>query len=150
MNTPALSVKNLVTSFRIGGQWQPVVKGISFDIAPKETLAVVGESGSGKSVTALSIMQLAPRGSSKVEGSIKLDGTELLSLSDREMRQVRGNEIAMIFQEPMTSLNPVLTIGAQIAETLILHRGLSRAAADGGDDPPAGEGAHPGGEVAVP
>jgi peptide/nickel transport system ATP-binding protein len=130
MNTPILSVKNLVTSFRIGSQWRPVVKGISFDIAPRETLAVVGESGSGKSVTALSIMQLAPRGSSKVEGSIKLDGTELLSLSDREMRRVRGNEIAMIFQEPMTSLNPVLTIGFQIAETLILHRGLSRAAAE--------------------
>jgi peptide/nickel transport system ATP-binding protein len=131
MNTFVLSVKNLVTSFRIGGQWQPVVKGICFDIAPKETLAVVGESGSGKSVTALSIMRLAPRASSKVEGSIKLDGTELLSLSEREMRQVRGNEIAMIFQEPMTSLNPVLTIGFQIAETLILHRGLSRAAAEG-------------------
>jgi peptide/nickel transport system ATP-binding protein len=130
MNTPILSIKNLVASFRIGGQWQPVVKGISFDIAPKETLAVVGESGSGKSVTALSIMQLAPSGSSKVEGSIKLDGTELLSLSEREMRQVRGNEIAMIFQEPMTSLNPVLTIGFQIAETLILHRSLSRAAAE--------------------
>ena len=130
MNTPILSVKNLVTSFRSDGQWRPVVKGISFDIAPKETLAVVGESGSGKSVTALSIMQLAPPGSSRIEGSIRLDGTELLSLSDRAMRQVRGNEIAMIFQEPMTSLNPVLTIGFQIAETLILHRGLSRAAAE--------------------
>jgi peptide/nickel transport system ATP-binding protein len=129
MNTPVLSVKNLVTSFRIGGRWRPVVKGISFDIAPKETLALVGESGSGKSVTALSIMQLAPRGSTKVEGSIKLDGTELLSLSERQMRRVSGNEIAMIFQEPMTSLNPVLTIGAQIAETLILHRDLSHAAA---------------------
>jgi peptide/nickel transport system ATP-binding protein len=130
MNSPILSVKNLVTSFRIGGEWRPVVKGISFDIAPKETLAVVGESGSGKSVTALSIMQLAPRGSSKVEGSIKLDGTELLSLSERQMRQVRGNEIAMIFQEPMTSLNPVLAVGAQIAETLILHRDLSHGAAE--------------------
>jgi peptide/nickel transport system ATP-binding protein len=129
MTTPILSVKNLVTSFRIGGQWQPVVNGISFDIAPKEMLAVVGESGSGKSVTALSIMQLAPRGFCNVEGSIKLGSIELLSLSEREMRQVRGNEIAMIFQEPMTSLNPVLTIGAQIAETLILHRDLSRGAA---------------------
>src|SRR6202163_2757420 len=130
MEKPILSVANLYTSFRIDGLWRPVVRGISFDIAPRETLAVVGESGSGKSVTALSIMQLAPRGSSKVEGSIKLDGTDLLSLSEREMRQVRGNEIAMIFQEPMTSLNPVLTIGFQIAETLILHRGLSRAAAE--------------------
>jgi len=130
MTRPVLSVKDLVTSFRVGGQWRPVVKGISFEIAPRETLAVVGESGSGKSVTALSIMQLAPPGSSRIEGSIRLGDTELLSLSDREMRQVRGNEIAMIFQEPMTSLNPVLTIGFQIAETLILHRGLSRAAAE--------------------
>jgi peptide/nickel transport system ATP-binding protein len=130
MKSPILSVKDLVTSFRTGGQWRPVVKGICFDIAPKETLAVVGESGSGKSVTALSIMQLAPRGSSRVEGSIKLDGRELLSLSERQMREVRGNEIAMIFQEPMTSLNPVLTVGAQIAETLILHRGLSYRAAE--------------------
>jgi len=130
MNSPILSVRNLTTSFRVDSQWRPVVKGISFDIAPRETLAVVGESGSGKSVTALSIMQLAPPGSSRIEGSIRLGGTELLSLSDRAMRRVRGNEIAMIFQEPMTSLNPVLTIGFQIAETLILHRGLSHMAAE--------------------
>ncbi|TIV08829.1 MAG: ABC transporter ATP-binding protein, partial [Mesorhizobium sp.] len=89
-----------------------------------------GESGSGKSVTALSIMRLNAPGSSKVEGSIRLEGKELLSLSEVEMRRIRGNEIAMIFQEPMTSLNPVLTIGFQIAEALILHRGLTRAEAE--------------------
>ncbi|WP_186419889.1 ABC transporter ATP-binding protein, partial [Bosea sp. CS1GBMeth4] len=102
----------------------------SFDIKPQETVAVVGESGSGKSVTALSIMRLTPPGSSRIEGSIKLNGKELLTLPDAQMRDIRGNEIAMIFQEPMTSLNPVLTIGFQIAEALILHRGLSRSAAE--------------------
>ncbi|RUW95533.1 ABC transporter ATP-binding protein, partial [Mesorhizobium sp. M2A.F.Ca.ET.037.01.1.1] len=107
-----------------------VVDGVSFDIGARETVAVVGESGSGKSVTALSIMRLNPPGSSKVEGSIKLQGKELLTLPDAEMRRIRGNEIAMIFQEPMTSLNPVLTIGYQIAEAVILHRGLSRSEAE--------------------
>ena len=128
MTRPILSVSNLSTSFRVEGGWRPVVRGISFDIAPRETVAVVGESGSGKSVTALSIMRLTPPISSRIEGSVKLDGTELLDLP--EMRHVRGNEIAMIFQEPMTSLNPVLTIGAQIAEALTLHRGLARVAAE--------------------
>ncbi|MGX5734912.1 ABC transporter ATP-binding protein [Bosea thiooxidans] len=128
--SPILTVSNLTTSFRVEGLWKPVVRNISFDIKPKETLAVVGESGSGKSVTALSIMRLTPPQSSKIEGSIKLNGKELLTLPDSEMRHIRGNEIAMIFQEPMTSLNPVLTIGFQIAEALILHRGLSRAEAE--------------------
>jgi peptide/nickel transport system ATP-binding protein len=130
MTLPILSVSHLSTSFRVEGQWKPVVRDVSFEIAPKETLAVVGESGSGKSVTALSIMRLTPSGNSKIEGSIKLSGKELLTLPDAQMRQIRGNEIAMIFQEPMTSLNPVLTIGFQIAEALILHRGLSRSAAE--------------------
>ncbi|RDJ25440.1 ABC transporter ATP-binding protein [Bosea caraganae] len=130
MASPILSVSNLTTSFRVEGLWRPVVKGISFEIAPKETVAVVGESGSGKSVTALSIMRLTPPGSSKIEGSIKLSGKELLTLPEPEMRHIRGNEVAMIFQEPMTSLNPVLTIGFQIAEALILHRGLSRSEAE--------------------
>ena len=130
MTTPILSVSNLVTSFRVEGAWRQVVKGISFDIAPKETVAVVGESGSGKSVTALSIMRLNAPSSSRIEGSIKLAGKELLTLPDSEMRHIRGNEVAMIFQEPMTSLNPVLTIGFQIAEALILHRGLSRSQAE--------------------
>ena len=130
MTSPILTVSNLTTSFRVEGQWKSVVRNLSFDIKPKETLAVVGESGSGKSVTALSIMRLTPPGSSKIEGSIKLNGKELLTLPDSEMRHIRGNEIAMIFQEPMTSLNPVLTIGFQIAEALILHRGLSRSEAE--------------------
>ncbi len=107
-----------------------MVRGVSFEIAPKETVALVGESGSGKSVSALSIMRLTPQGSSRIEGSVKLSGRELLTLPEAQMRQVRGNEIAMIFQEPMTSLNPVLTIGFQIAEALMLHRGLSRSAAE--------------------
>ena len=130
MTSPILTVSNLTTSFRVEGQWKSVVRNLSFDIKPKETLAVVGESGSGKSVTALSIMRLTPPGSSKIEGSIKLNGKELLTLPDADMRHIRGNEIAMIFQEPMTSLNPVLTIGFQIAEALILHRGLSRSEAE--------------------
>ncbi|PZR88808.1 MAG: glutathione ABC transporter ATP-binding protein GsiA [Stutzerimonas stutzeri] len=130
MTSPILSVSNLTTSFRVEGLWKPVVRNISFDIKPQETLAVVGESGSGKSVTALSIMRLTPPSSSKIEGSIKLNGKELLTLPDAQMREIRGNEIAMIFQEPMTSLNPVLTIGFQIAEALTLHRNMSRSEAE--------------------
>ncbi|MER8504983.1 ABC transporter ATP-binding protein [Mesorhizobium sp. M1142] len=130
MTPPILSVSHLVTSFRVGGRWNPVVNDVSFEIGARETVAVVGESGSGKSVTALSIMRLNSERSSEVKGSIKLEGKELLTLPDAEMRRIRGNEIAMIFQEPMTSLNPVLTIGFQIAEALILHRGISRSEAE--------------------
>ena len=130
MTSPILSVSGLTTSFRVEGAWRSVVRGTTFDIAPKETVALVGESGSGKSVSALSIMRLTPPGSSKIEGSVRLSGKELLTLPEAKMREVRGNEIAMIFQEPMTSLNPVLTIGFQIAEALMLHRGLSRSAAE--------------------
>ena len=130
MTQPVLSVQDLKTSFRVDGQWRTVVHGVSFDIGPKETVAVVGESGSGKSVTALSIMRLTAPDSSRIEGRVLLDGRDLLTLPDRAMREVRGDDIAMIFQEPMTSLNPVLTVGFQIAEALMLHRGLSRKAAD--------------------
>ncbi|QQO35550.1 ABC transporter ATP-binding protein [Bradyrhizobium diazoefficiens] len=130
MADPILSVSGLTTAFRVDGKWRPVVRGISFDVGPRETVAVVGESGSGKSVTALSIMRLTPAGSSRMEGSVKLAGKELLNLPESQMRHIRGNEIAMIFQEPMTSLNPVLTIGFQIAEALMLHRGLSRSQAE--------------------
>jgi peptide/nickel transport system ATP-binding protein len=99
---------------------------VSFDLYPGETLAVVGESGCGKSVTLLSVLRLLPMPPARiVAGRILFDGRDLLKVSDREMRDVRGNAISMIFQEPMTSLNPVLTIGRQIAETLVLHRGLS-------------------------
>ena len=128
--TPVLSISGLTTSFFRDGQWIPVVRNVSFDVAAKETVAIVGESGSGKSVTALSIMRLIPRESGRIQGSIKLAGRDLLTLPEQAMQDVRGNEVAMIFQEPMTSLNPVLTIGFQIAEALIYHRGMSRSAAE--------------------
>ena len=129
MTPPILSVTKLRTSFYNDGAWTPVIRDISFDIAPRTTVAIVGESGSGKSMTALSIMRLLPGGNSKVEGNIALAGRSLLDLPEREMRNVRGNEIAMIFQEPMTSLNPVLTVGRQIGETLRMHQGLDKQAA---------------------
>ena len=126
---PVLSVKDLTTSFKVGDEWRSVVKGVSFDVAPRETVAIVGESGSGKSVTSLSIMRLLPQNSSRIEGSVKLNGRELLALGSEEMRKVRGNEIAMIFQEPMTSLNPIFPIGKQIAEAITCHRDVSTAEA---------------------
>jgi peptide/nickel transport system ATP-binding protein len=127
---PVLSVRNLTTAFRVDGVWTTVVKDISFDIAPRETVAIVGESGSGKSVTALSVMRLLPAANSRVTGEILLEGRNLLELREEEMRKVRGNRISMIFQEPMTSLNPVLTLGFQIAEALVYHRDLDRAQAE--------------------
>ncbi|WP_170182208.1 ABC transporter ATP-binding protein [Phreatobacter stygius] len=128
--TPVLSVAGLTTSFLREGHWHPVVRNVGFDVGLKETVAIVGESGSGKSVTALSIMRLVPAQNGRIQGSIRLNGLELLTLPDKAMRKVRGNDIAMIFQEPMTSLNPVLTIGFQIAEALIYHRDMSRSAAE--------------------
>ncbi|MEY8117822.1 ABC transporter ATP-binding protein [Falsihalocynthiibacter sp. BN13B15] len=129
--TPLLRVRDLQTSFRLNRKIEiAAVDGVSFDIYPGETLAIVGESGSGKSVTSLSIMGLLPKDVGRIsQGSIQLDGRELTTLSDAEMRQIRGREIGMIFQEPMTSLNPVHTIGQQIAEVLIRHEGLSKSAA---------------------
>ncbi|WP_027529378.1 ABC transporter ATP-binding protein [Bradyrhizobium sp. WSM3983] len=127
---PVLSVSGLTTSFMRERQSIPVVRDVSFEIAPRETVAIVGESGSGKSVTALSIMRLIPKESGRSEGRIMLSGRDLLTLPEADMKDIRGNDVAMIFQEPMTSLNPVLTIGFQIAEALIQHRGLSRAAAE--------------------
>ena len=127
---PVLSVAGLTTSFRRNGVWHPVVRNVTFDVGPRETVAIVGESGSGKSVTALSIMRLVPKPNGQAEGSIKLAGRELLTLPETQMQRVRGNEISMIFQEPMTSLNPVLTIGFQIAEALRCHRDMSRTEAE--------------------
>ena len=127
--TPVLSVKNLSTSFRVNEEWRTVVRNISFDVAPRETVAIVGESGSGKSVTSLSIMRLLPKNSSRIEGQVLLSGRELLSLPEDQMRHVRGNDISMIFQEPMTSLNPIFPIGKQIAEALTVHKDISRAEA---------------------
>jgi peptide/nickel transport system ATP-binding protein len=102
------------------------VDGISFAVEAGETVAIVGESGCGKSVTANSILRLVPQPPGRIGGAIRFQGRDLLQLSERAMREVRGNDISMIFQEPMTSLNPVLTIGRQIAEPLRLHQGLSR------------------------
>lgn len=129
LEVPVLSVRGLTTSFLVGGKWRPVIRSVDFDIEPRETLAIVGESGSGKSVTSLSIMRLLAKETSRISGSVKLAGRELLTLPEEDMRQVRGNEISMIFQEPMTSLNPVLTVGDQISEALTVHRDLSGSAA---------------------
>ena len=126
---PLLSIRNLTTSFRVDGEWRSVVDNLSFDVGAGETVAVVGESGSGKSVTALSAMRLLPQANSRTEGEILFGGDNLLTLPEDRMRHLRGNELAMIFQEPMTSLNPVLTIGFQIGETLKYHRGLDPQAA---------------------
>ncbi len=127
--TPVLSVQNLTTSFRVDGGWKSVVRDMSFEIAPRETVAIVGESGSGKSVTSLSIMRLLDRKMSRIEGEVMLGGRNLLSLPEEEMRKVRGKEISMIFQEPMTSLNPIFPIGKQIAEALTVHQNISSSSA---------------------
>ncbi len=124
---PVLSVRDLTTSFKVNDGWKTVIRDISFDIAPRETVAIVGESGSGKSVASLSIMRLLASRSSRVEGKVILSGRDLLSLPEEEMRQVRGNDISMIFQEPMTSLNPIIPIGKQIAEALTVHKNISNA-----------------------
>ncbi len=124
MSAAILSVQGLTTAFRVEGAWRTVVDQVGFDLAGHETLAVVGESGSGKSVTALSIMRLVSEVNGRIAGRVILQGRDLLTLPEDAMRAVRGNEIAMIFQEPMTSLNPVLTIGFQIMESLRYHRGL--------------------------
>ncbi|MGN8154983.1 ABC transporter ATP-binding protein [Agrobacterium sp. 22094] len=127
--TPVLSVQNLTTSFRVDGGWKSVVRDMSFEIAPRETVAIVGESGSGKSVTSLSIMRLLDKKMSRIEGEVMLGGRNLLSLPEEEMRKVRGKEISMIFQEPMTSLNPIFPIGKQIAEALTVHQNISSSSA---------------------
>jgi oligopeptide/dipeptide ABC transporter ATP-binding protein len=127
---PLLAIEGLRTHFSNRDGTVRAVDGVSFDVHAGETLAIVGESGCGKSVTALSILRLIPTPPARiVAGRIVWNGRDLIGLSDDEMRKIRGNEISMIFQEPMTSLNPVLTIGRQIAEALVLHRGLSKAEA---------------------
>jgi peptide/nickel transport system ATP-binding protein len=127
---PILDIADLRTWFFTRDGVVRAVDGVSFHVIPGETLAIVGESGCGKSVTALSILRLIPSPPGRiVSGAIRFAGRDLLRLSEAQMRQVRGNEISMIFQEPMTSLNPVLTIGRQIAETLTLHQGLGHKAA---------------------
>jgi peptide/nickel transport system ATP-binding protein len=125
-----LEVENLQTHFRTPEGVNRAVDGVSFSVGEGETLAIVGESGCGKSVTASSILRLIPEPPGKIAGAIRFEGRDLLQLSEREMRRIRGKEISMIFQEPMTSLNPVLSVGRQLRETLRVHEGLERQAAD--------------------
>src|ERR1700693_864084 len=127
---PLLEVEDLSVAFRQGGRETLAVDRISFDVRRGETMALVGESGSGKSVTALSVMKLLPYPSAyHPSGAIRFKGRDLLQLRAREIRRVRGKNITIIFQEPMTSLNPLHTIGQQISEILLLHAGLADAAA---------------------
>jgi len=127
---PLLEVENLQTHFGTLDGTVRAVEGLSFAIGAGETVAIVGESGCGKSVTSMSILRLIQEPPGKVAGVVRFDGRDLLKLSEPEMRQIRGNDISMIFQEPMTSLNPVLTVGKQIGETLRLHQGLSAREAE--------------------
>jgi peptide/nickel transport system ATP-binding protein len=129
-NVPALAVEGLKTYFFTRLGIIRAVDDVSFALDRRETLAIVGESGCGKSMTALSVMRLVPDPPGRiVGGTVALDGRDLLALDEAQMRAVRGNDISMIFQEPMTSLNPVLTIGSQIGETVRLHQDLARSAA---------------------
>lgn len=127
MNDSLLNIKNLKTYFYTSEGLGKAVDGISLSLKKGETLGIVGESGCGKTVTALSILKLIPDPPAKiVEGEILFEGRDILKLSDSEVREIRGNEISMIFQEPMTSLNPVFTIGNQISEVFTLHQGLKK------------------------
>jgi len=125
-----LEVKNLKTHFYTEDGVVPAVNGVDFNLKPGQTLGIVGESGCGKSITSMSIMRLIPTPPGRiVDGEIQFDGKNILKLSEAEMRKIRGNDIAMIFQEPMTSLNPVFTIGSQIMEAIILHQNMDKKAA---------------------
>ncbi len=123
-----LEVENLQTHFRTPDGIVRAVDGVSFAVGRGETVAIVGESGSGKSVTANSILRLIPQPPGRIAGRVRFEGEDLLALPERAMRGIRGNRISMVFQEPMTSLNPVLTVGRQIAEPLRLHQRLGRRA----------------------
>ena len=126
---PLLEIEDLRTDIRLRSATVHALDGVSLTVEAGECLGIVGESGSGKTMTALSIMQLLPPGGHIIGGSITLGGADIAALDDRGMRQIRGNEIGMIFQDPMTSLNPTMTIGDQIAETVILHRGADKKTA---------------------
>jgi len=121
-----LSIRNLKVRFRVYEGVAAAVDGVDFFVEKGETLGLVGESGCGKSVTAMSILRLLPSPPAELEGEIEFQGKNLLELPQDELRKIRGGAISMIFQEPMTSLNPLLTIGEQIAEAIVLHQGLSR------------------------
>ncbi|AVG43188.1 Dipeptide transport ATP-binding protein DppD [Achromobacter insolitus] len=126
---PVLRVRDLTTCFDGDETTVVAVDRLSFDLMPGETLGLVGESGCGKSVTSLSVMRLLRAPGRVAGGNIEFDGQDLLALPEKSMRSIRGNQISMIFQEPMTSLNPVFTVGRQICESLMLHQGMSRRAA---------------------
>jgi peptide/nickel transport system ATP-binding protein len=123
-NSPILEVNDLGVDFWVDGTWYPAAIGMNYDVQPGEVLAIVGESGSGKSSSSMALLGLLPS-NARVHGSIKLKGREVTALSDRQLRMVRGREVAVIFQEPMTALNPVYTVGFQIVEVLRLHMGMS-------------------------
>jgi len=125
-----LEIENLQTHFRTPEGVNRAVDGVSFTVKAGETVAIVGESGCGKSVTAHSIMRLIPQPPGKIAGTIRFQDIDLLQLDERAMRKIRGNQISMVFQEPTTSLNPVLSVGRQIGEALRLHQGLGRRAAE--------------------
>ena len=130
MTEPLLSLRHLVTAFETDEGYLRAVDDVSFDVLPGRTFGIVGESGCGKSVTALSIMRLIPSPPGFIEGGeVLFEGRDILQLREPEMRSLRGNEISMIFQEPMTSLNPVYTVGSQIVEAIRLHQNVSRRAA---------------------
>ena len=129
MPEPLLLVKNLTVVFKTRFGEVPVIDDVSLSIAPGEILGIVGESGCGKTMTSLAIMQLMPEQGIVTSGSIRLSGEDLVLASEARMRNLRGNEISMVFQEPMTSLNPVFSVGEQIAEVLIAHQGLSKSEA---------------------
>lgn len=125
--TPLLQVENLQTGFKIDGDFYNAVEGVSFEVKRKQIVGVVGESGCGKSVMSLSIMQLLPNGIGKIRGGeVKFEGQNISDLSDKKMNKIRGKDISMIFQEPMTSLNPVFTIGYQIEEVILNHEKISK------------------------
>ena len=129
MSEPLLAVHELVAGFNLAGRFVPAVNRISFNVSPGETLCIVGESGSGKSVTALSLIRLVPPPGRIESGRILFSGQDLMSVAEREMQHVRGAEIGFVFQEPMTALNPVMTIGSQIEETLRVHDRATRRTA---------------------
>ncbi|MGD8608640.1 MAG: ABC transporter ATP-binding protein, partial [Myxococcales bacterium] len=132
MTEPLLSLRHLAVAFDTDEGYVRAVDDVSFDVLPGRTLGIVGESGCGKSVTSLSIMRLVPSPPGVIEnGQALFEGRDLFRLSETEMRKLRGNEISMIFQEPMTSLNPVYTVGSQIVEAIRLHQDVSRRAARG-------------------
>ncbi|HXG55724.1 MAG TPA: ABC transporter ATP-binding protein [Vicinamibacterales bacterium] len=127
--SPLLDVRGLTAGFDIGGRFVAAVSNVSFHVATGETLCIVGESGSGKSVTALSIIKLVARPGRIAKGTVSFNGRDLLTLGERDIQRVRGAEIGFVFQEPMTALNPVLTIGSQIEETLRVHGRATRRTA---------------------